>query len=535
MSRRRRRINMPRQGVPVTTARDVAQDPSRGRRFNIKTEVVVVGSGAAGSVVAHELARAGHEVLVLEAGRYYPSSQFTEHLGDTINEVYKDQASQLNSTADVLFVEGACIGGSTVIGACVMHRPPNSLLEGWSERHGLDQMTPEKLAPLYDEIGEEQFVHLNEAHEINATAHKVIQGCEHMGFRWRPVTRNVRRCALTGHCLAGCKPDRKMSALVTHLPWAVGYGAELYADTHVTRVRIENNRATGVDAVVRDPDTGDTVAEMRVDAQVVVSAGGAIQTPLLLQRSQAPDFSGELGRNLALQPFTQVLAEFPEELYGFRGALVGVQVDEFLESDGFLFYSALAEPEQLMAQGDQGVGADHINFMLRYKHLAGLNAFSIDDGRGSVSWDGGVNDGRQIIRWNPSRKEFNRIKQSASLAARIFFSAGAKRVYMPTYQRLEVDSVFDLDKTMDEVDYGLRGMYTFRSNSFSPQGTCRMGSERSRAVVNPNGELFDVAGLFVADASLFPEPMAAAPHWTVQVLAKHVARRIEARRSSLFI
>ena len=531
----RRRVEIPRRGVPVTTARDVAEDPALGSRFTLSADVVVVGSGAGGSVVAHELAAEGHDVLVLESGRYYPSEDFTEHLGDTLEQVYKDQGSQLNNTADVLFVEGACIGGSTVIGACVMHRPPDSLLREWPEKHGLDQLSPEKLAPLFDEIGEEQYVHLNESHEINSTARKVIEGCEHMGFRWRPVTRNVRRCALTGHCLSGCKPDRKMSALVTHLPWAVGHGARLFADTHVTRVRIDNNRVQGVEALVRDPDTGDVVSEVRVDAQVVVSAAGAIQSPLLLQRSQIPDFSGQVGKNLAVQPFTQVLARYPEELFGFRGALVGVQVDEFLESDGFLFYSALAEPEQLLAQGDQGVGEDHIRFMMGYKHMAGLNAFALDDGRGSVTWDGDARGGRQIISWNPSRAEFNRMKRCTSLAARIFFSSGAQRVYLPTYQRLEVDSVFDLDAAMDEIKYGVRGLYTFRSNSFSPQGTCRMGRERSRAVVNQNGEVFDVAGLFVADASLFPQPMPAAPHWTVQVLAKHVARRIHARRASLFV
>ena len=529
------RVNIPRHGVPVTTARHIARDATVGRRFSVRTEVVVIGSGAAGSVVAHELAKAGRQVLVLESGRYLPSSDFTEHLGDTMTLIYRDQAGQVNSTADVLFVEGECVGGSTVIGACVMQRPPTSMLRSWADTYGLTALSPANAAPLFEETGREQFVHTNESHEINATAHKVIQGCEQMGLSWKPTVRNVRQCALTGHCLAGCPSDRKMSALVTHLPWAVGHGARIFADTHVDRVRISNGRATGVEARVIDPDNRELVAELRVDAQVVVVAGGGIHSPLLLQRSQVPDISGQLGRNLAVQPFAQVIGVYEEELFGFRGALVGVEIDHFLEREGLMFFSALAEPEQLMAQSDHGVGAEHIEFMKKYKHMAGLNAFAIDSGNGSVQWKGGVTDGRKVISWNPSRDDFNRLKQAVSIASRVFFSSGAKEVHLPTFKRLQADSVFELDSILDEVNYGIRGMYSFRVNSFSPHGTCRMGVDRYQSVTSPDGEVYDVSGLFVADASLFPEPMPAAPHWMTQVMAKHVSNRINARASGLFI
>ena len=528
-------INVPREGVPVFTAEDVRRDPTMGRRVNVKTEVVVVGSGAGGAMVAYELAKAGRQVLVLESGRYYPSARFTEHLGDTMTQVYREQGSQFNSTADVLFPEGQCIGGSTVIGAGVMQRPPDSLLQRWASELSLPQFAPATVAPVFAEVGREQFVHLNEAHEINATAHKVIQGCEKMGFSWKPVARNVRQCALTGHCLAGCLSDRKMSSLVTYLPWAAAYGARLFADCHVSRVLMRGGRAVGVEAIVRDPQTGAEVSRMRVDAEVVVVAGGAMQTPLLLQRSQIPDSSGQIGRNMAVQPFVQVLAQYEEPLYGFRGALVGVEIDEFMESDGYMFFSALAEPEQLMVQGEQAAGAEHIEFMKRYRHLAGLNAFALDEGRGTVSWEGDLETGRKVISWNPSQAEFDKLKHGAALAARVFFAAGAKRVHMPSFRPLHVDSVFDLDHTLDQISHGLKGMYSLRINSFSAHGTCRMGTDRFQSVANPQGEVHDVKGLFLADASLLPEPIPAAPHWTVQVMAKQVARNILASASGLFL
>lgn len=528
-------VRVPRDGLPVTQARDVAADPAMGRNFSIKTDVVVVGSGAGGSVVAYEMAKKGRSVLVLESGRYYPSSQFTEHLGDTLEKAYREQAGQLNTTADVLFPEGACVGGGTVVGACVMQKPTDKVLDGWAKDLDIDALSADRMAPYFQQVADWLGVHVNEAHEINATAHKVIQGCEKMGFSWRPVTRNVKKCALTGHCLAGCPSDRKMSALVTHLPWATAYGARVFADTHVSRVLLRGGRATGVEAVIRDPETGTVVSNMRVDAEVVVLAAGGIQTPLILQRSQVPDRSGEIGSNLAVQPFVQVLATFPEPVYGFRGALVGVLVDEFVDSDGYNFWSGLAEPEQLMIQGEQEAGKEHIEYMKSYKHMAALNAFSLDEGNGSVAWEGGLHDGRKVIKWNPSRREFDHIVRTTALASRIFFSAGAKRVWLPTFEKMHADSVFELDEKLANVDYGVKGLYTFRLNSFSPHATCRMGSDPYSSVVSPDGELHDVSGLYVADASMIPSPISAPPQWTTQALARMVAERIEARAASHFL
>jgi choline dehydrogenase-like flavoprotein len=528
-------VRVPQDGVPVTEARDVAADPSMGRKFSIKTDVVVVGSGAGGSVVAYEMAKAGKSVLVLESGKYYPSAEFTEHLGDTIHEVYRDQAGQANSTADVLFIEGNCVGGSTVIGACVMHRLNPGVWQDWADNHGLKDLAPDKIAPYTKIVDRWLNVHVNEAHEINATAHKVIQGCERMGFSWRPVERNVKKCALTGHCLAGCPSDRKMSALVTHLPWAAAYGARLFADTHVTRVLERGGRAVGVEAVIRDPKTGSIVSDLRVDAEVVVLAAGAIHTPLIMQRSQLADRSGRIGNGMAVQPFVQVLSTFKEPVYGFRGALTGVQVDEFQDTDGYFFISGLAEPEQLMAVGEQKAGDAHIEFMKSYNRMAGINAFSLDEGSGSVVWEGGLTDGRKVIKWNPSRKEFKDIVRTTALASRILFSAGAERVWLPTFEKMHADSVFDLDDKLRSVDYGINGLYTFRMNTFSPHGSARMGVDPYESVVSPDGEMHDVSGLYVADASLFPTPVAAGPQWATQVFAKYVSDRILARGSNHFL
>ena len=382
----------------------------------MQADVVIVGSGAGGAVTAYELAKAGKKVIILEKGRYVHSADFSEKLGDAMSNLYADQGAQPSTTGDFAVVQGSCVGGSTVVNATIAFRTPDSKLREWNKEHGLTDLTPETLAPYFDKIEKNLHVHENEPHEINDCSHKVIKGCERMGINWKPVSRNVKQCALTGHCLSGCPSDRKMSMLVSYLPWAVAEGAEIYSDAEVTRVVQTGGRVTGVEAIVRNPETGGKVSELRVDAQVVIMAAGAVWTPALLQRSQLPNLSPYVGRNFSAHPFVVVLGRFPEPVYGWRGALTGVHVDEYLESDGILFESGLAEPEQLLAQGEQGTGEEHLDFMKEYKYLSAMNAFIHDKGHGRIrwSWDSKKrNEGHKRIEWQQSEEDFNNFKKSS--------------------------------------------------------------------------------------------------------------------------
>ncbi|NNM52732.1 MAG: FAD-binding protein, partial [Pseudomonadales bacterium] len=232
---------VPKDGLPVTQARDHVD-----KTLRLKADVVVVGAGCGGSVLAFELASAGHSVIILESGPYIPSSDMHEDMAETLQRSYVDGALQVNSTFDVPVFQGKGMGGSTVIDAGIAFRAPDYILQSWADKQGLKAMSPDKLRPFYEKVESRLSVHINEPHEINECANKVIQGCDDLGWSWKPLARTVRECALTGHCLAGCISDRKQSALVTYLPWAVAMGAKLYSDCHVWQVLTTNGRASGV-------------------------------------------------------------------------------------------------------------------------------------------------------------------------------------------------------------------------------------------------------------------------------------------------
>ena len=136
---------------------------------------------------------------------------------------------------------------------------------------------------------------------------------------------------------------------VTYLAWATAAGVKIYSDTYVEQVLIKNGRAVGVSGRVIDPKNQAVIANIKVNAQIVVSSAGAIQTPLLLQRSKLPNRNNQLGRNLSLHPTSVVLGKFPVPVYGWRGAFTGMHIDEFLgEKEGkMLMESGLASASSL--------------------------------------------------------------------------------------------------------------------------------------------------------------------------------------------
>lgn len=522
------------EGIPVIQAKDITT-----RSVTMQADVVIIGSGTGGATVAYEMAKAGRSVIILEAGRYVPSSSFKEDMMDSLKRIYQDVGVQTNITGDLVLLQGACAGGSSVVSATICSRAPAEVLATWAKDKGLKDLTAETLNPYYDKIEQNLHVHVNEPHEINSNATKVIEGCKELGWSYTPLSRNVKQCALTGHCVAGCPSDRKQSTLVTYLPWAAAEGGadfHMLCDTYIDQVITRNGRAAAVEGRIINPDTKEIVADIHVDAQIVVLAAGAIQTPLLLQKSDIAGRSGLVGRNLSVNPTVTVLAKFPDPVYGWRGALTGVRVNHFDSPapGGYSMESTLASPVQLLYQGEQGTGVDHLRFMQDYKCFAAMTVTVHDAGNGYVHWEGPVRGGDKRIEWNLSKDHFETFKKAIKQAARIYFAAGAEKVYLPTFQRLVATSVFSLDKTVDAIDFGATGLYSLRMFGYHPQGTCQMGPDPYTSVVNAVGECHSVGGLFVADASLFPTGLNVNPQMTVHVLANYVADHILKRKDSYF-
>lgn len=514
-------IKVAKQGLKVTQASDI-----KDAQLHLKADAVIVGSGAGGAIAAYELAKAGKKVIVLEAGPYVPSEKFPEMLAVAMGMLYQDHGGQSNSHGDITVLQGACVGGSTVVNAALCFRTPDYYLKLWAKEFGLTNLTPARMKPIFEKVERNLHIRTVQPNETSAGAELIAQGMNKVGYPLGKARRNIKDCAITGFCFSGCTSDRKQSMLVTYLPWAVAHGATIYADTRVTEVLASNGKASGVKAEMIEPGTGRKKADLQVDAPLVVMAAGPIQTPLLLQKSQLANSSGQVGKNFACHPSLSVTAEFPFEVNDFHGATHSLYMDQntLPEKGGYILLNAIQEPVEAGFSAEPGTGKPYVAYMSGYKNTIRLISLIHDKNVGEVRWK----DGHKDIHYTVDDEDFEAMKKGLIATAKILFASGARKLYLPTSHISSIDRVEDVERVIGALkNEPARYKYT----SFHPQGTCRMGRDPKKSVVNPYGETHDVKNLYVLDASLLPTSIGYNPSETVYALAHYVCEQMLTRKA----
>ena len=95
-----------------------------------KCSVLIIGSGAGGGAIGAELAQAGVDVIILEEGPYYQSKDFSTNPTVMIPKLYRDAGtSVIMGSPSIIFSEGRCVGGSTVINGGMCWRTPEKIIK----------------------------------------------------------------------------------------------------------------------------------------------------------------------------------------------------------------------------------------------------------------------------------------------------------------------------------------------------------------------------------------------------------------------
>jgi choline dehydrogenase-like flavoprotein len=477
----------------------------------LECDAVVVGSGAGGAVVAAELAEAGWDVVVLEEGPYVPTERFSTDALTAFRTLYRDGAlTTMFGTPPIGFVEGRCVGGSTTVNGGMTWRTPDRVLDLWRAEHGLELGD---LGPVFDRVERRLSVAIQDDGSIGRDQALLRAGADALGWRVVDNRRAQVHCAGCNGCVLGCPTGAKQSTLVSYLPRAVAFGATVVSDCRVARVLFDRKQATGVRALGAD---GRRVV---VRAPVVVVAAGALQTPVLLQRSGVRSPSGELGRNLAVHPGANVAALFDEPVDGWKGVHQAYQVHEFLD-DGVLM-AAVNLPPGVVA-GALALDRDDLGaVMAHYDRMLTAGVLLDDTTTGRVRSVGG----RPAVRYDLTEDDGRRIVAAVADLCRLLFAAGASEIYLPFAGLDPLHSAVEADRlrtaTVDRSRIAVSTVHLM--------GTARMGGDPTRAVCGPDGAVHDRAGLYVADASLLPTPLGLNPQETIMALATVVARGLIGR------
>jgi long-chain-alcohol oxidase len=494
----------------------------------LSCDAVVVGSGAGGGVVAAELAAAGKDVIVLEEGGYYNEADFNQLELAMLRKLYYQGGFAATADGAIALIAGGCLGGGTVVNYTTSFRSPDWLRAEWARQHGLTVFAGDEYTASLDAVYERLGVNVD--HSRASARERVLErGLRRLGWHVGYMPRNVRGCtqdARCGYCGYGCQLGAKQSTLKTYLLDAYRQRARFVVNCTVDRVLIENGRAVGVRATVRQPEM--PAFTLIVRSRAVVAAAGAIATPALLQRSGMR--STAIGRYLRLHPATAVSGIFDESIRPWEGTLQAVYSDEYTDLDGAHFgpkiESAPLHPA-LLALVTPWRRPDHYRRLMQaLPNLSLTGVLLRDSGWGRVA----AKDGTSRVGYRLSGKDVAHMRKGIEAGVRILEAAGAREIFtsQAAYVAYRPGQPGGVAAFLDEVDRRGYGPGQMGYVSFHQMGSCRMGNDPKTSVIGPDHEAHEVKGLFIADGSAFPSASGVNPMITIMAMAHRASRAIAA-------
>ncbi|MFQ5415599.1 MAG: GMC family oxidoreductase [Myxococcota bacterium] len=492
--------------------------------FHEEFDVVIVGSGPGGAVVAKELAEAGVRVGLVEEGPPFTPPEY--ELDGAFSMARTMREGGLRTTRGTMMptMQAIALGGGSLVNSAICNRAPEYVLDRWCEGFELEHTTLADLDPHYDAVG--AFLGISPTPENVLGRRNLLfrDGCERLGYSSEPIARNVIGCRGSGECFTGCRTRAKQSMDVSYVPASVRSGAEVLTSLRVEQVITDGSRATGVAGRVVAPFTGKPSHRFRIDARVVVLAAGCMATPVILQKSgNLANRSKQVGANLQFHPGVAIMGIFPDEVHPAFGATQGYQSKHFLR-DGYKLETLWAPPS-ILAVRLPGSGHGFKN------RLAVIPYAAIWDAIASCNKSLGRVRARRrgmdpALTWKLHPDDVRILVRSLWTLAEIFFAAGARSI-VPGVNGVP-DEIFSLDEARILKTHPLRDrdLVAGGNHAFC---TTRMHGNPDHGVVDEYGKSHDIEDLYIADTGIFPQCPSVNPMWTAMALAHRTAGRIAAR------
>ncbi|KAF5199188.1 Long-chain-alcohol oxidase fao4a [Thalictrum thalictroides] len=507
-------------------------------KLTIHCDAVVVGSGSGGGVAAGILAKAGYKVIVLEKGSYFARKRLSLLEGPTMDQMYQGSGFVATKDLGVAILAGSTIGGGSTINWSASIKTPHHVINEWCNTYQLElfqsQLYKEAVEAVCDKMGVQ-----SENNDENLSNAVLRKGCLELGYPVNDIPRNSPPDHYCGWCCLGCKDGKKKGTAETWLVDMVDSGNGLiFPGCEVIKILRERRKgmncstATGVAFKF---DNGKEKEVYLMQSKVTIVAGGAIGTPTLLKKSGLKNKN--IGKHLHLHPVVMSWGYFPNSpsssgwpeqcKKSYEGGIMTAMstvVGEFNKSGyGAIIQTPALHPGLFSCVMPWMSGADMKDRMSKFSRTAHIFALARDKGSGEVNSFSSLS-----YRMDDSDEE--NLKRGIEKTLRILAAAGAEEIGTHHFKgkklNVKTASSYELERFVkEESRRGIKGL-SMPIYSAHQMGSCRMGVDPKTSVVNPNGETWEVEGLFVADSSVFPTALGVNPMVTIQAIAYCTAQSV---------
>lgn len=498
-------------------------------------DVVIVGAGPCGGLVASELAGRGASVLVLEAGQRFEAADLQNREANA-GQILWNEPRVYTGVHPIVPKAGTGVGGGTLAWLGVMPRfHPADFRTRSTEGVGADwPIGYEDVRPYYEKV-EREFGVAGECGPFAPEAYELPMPPHRMSWHAQVLARGARRlgahpfappiainsveyggrpaCCYCGWCGSGCSSGAKATGANTYLARAERLGARVKSQAFVHRLRYDaaKGRITAVQYLDAEG------RERRALARVVVLAAHALETPRLLLLSADGTFpqglangSGQVGRSFMSHPTWQVFGTFDEPIHAWKGMQMGhVMVQDYYRPDpangyarGFILLSYMMTPVTYANLSGSFYGMELKDFLHDYSFTAAWWACAegLPHEGNAVTLDPEVKDARGLpvarLTYEWGENDLKLAAAARDKAGEMMSASGARAVRVG-------------------LNYGAHAM-----------GSCRMGEDPARSVVDSFGRAHDIPNLFICDTSVFVTGAGVNPTLTAMALAARSAEHM---------
>jgi choline dehydrogenase-like flavoprotein len=432
-------------------------------RSILRADVIVVGTGPGGATVARQLAKSGADVLLLERGRDH---RHRLYYGTYLGAlIYSDKASLLFTREGLNIIRPLMVGGATSM-YCACAAPPPHWMK---DKYGIDLETE------VSETSEELEIHSLPEELRGEASTRIARAAQALGYDWEPQVKFMKPARSKSFdcgakCMLGCRCGAKWNA-AEYADEAVEAGARLLMRARVDRVLLEDGHVTGVEGRHGG-------APFTASAETVVLSAGGIGSPRILQASGFP----EAGQGMTMDTTVMVYGFIREKGTGGEPPMTW----SWENKDAGYMLSTLIDPWLLYPLVSARKGMKYPLTWPRWKNIMGIMIKLKDEISGGVFPD-------DTISKPLTERDSQRLKMAEDLCHKILVEAGA-----------DPGSLFMTP---------LRGTH--------PSGTVRIGTMLDTDLQT------EVQGLYVCDASVFPEALGRPTVLTIIGLAKRLAKHLQ--------
>ncbi len=542
---------------------------SRPAKRDEVVDVLIIGAGPSGSVAAKHLAQAGMSVVTLEQGHMPDRNDFPGRKPEWElvtqkqwhpNPNFRDRPRDYpinTDESDVHPLMFAGVGGSATIYAG--HWTPflpsdfrvrslDGVADDWPFSY--EELLPD-LETVEREVGVSglpgnpayppKMSYPTPPLPIGKVGRKAAECLDKMGWHWWPGTNAIpslpynglNACVRRGTCMSGCPEGAKSTTDITYWPHALKAGARLVTGARVREIEVDD-RGLATGAIYIDEHG----RERRQKAHTVIVCANGVGTPRLLLLSKSKHFpdglansSGLVGKRLMMHPFSAVMATFDEDLESWRGPFgQNIASFEFYETDEKRGFVRGAKWGAMPAGGPLGATS-----------FVGTKVFTDPNAKVEDMWGPHFHDmvdrrfGHTMV-WGIIGEDLPEESNEVLLDDNLVDTDGipAPKLKYKVSDNSEKMLKFHEDRVLEAMQAGgaieTSVVHQMADTGWHLLGTCLMGDDPKKSVVNRWGQTHDVPNLFVFDGSTFPTSGGLNPTATIMSVALRQTRHMIAER-----